>query len=242
MSVSYDFSDRVALVTGGSSGIGAEIARHYSRAGATVVVWDLAEPDTGSNFIFHQVDISDQLQVDAAMTATLEECGRLDFLSHNAGYAGPTLSVADSDPAVWERVVDVNLVGTFRVCRAAAKEMLKPGHGRIINMASLAGKEGTPNASAYSAAKAGVIGFTKSLAKELAETNIRVNSIAPAAVETAILDQMTPEFVQIMIDKSPMKRLGTVQEVARLVMWLSSDDCTFNSGAVFDLSGGRATY
>ena len=241
MSVSYDFSGRVAVVTGGSAGIGAEIAQHYTKAGAKVVVWDLASPkDKSLNYV--QVDVSDQLQVDAAMTATLEECGRLDFLSHNAGYAGPTLSVADSDPAVWEQVVDVNLVGTFRVCRAATKEMLKSGSGRIINMASLAGKEGTPYASAYSAAKAGVIGFTKSLAKELAETDIRVNSIAPAAVETGILDQMAREFVQTMIDKSPMKRLGTVEEVARLVMWLSSDDCTFNSGAVFDLSGGRATY
>ena len=161
------------------------------------------------------------------------------MLGRNGIHAVP---VVDSDPVTWARVIEVNLTGTFHLSRAVVPVMQQHGFGRIVNMASLAGKEGTPNASAYSAAKAGVIGFTKSLAKELAETGIRVNCIAPAAIKTAILDQMTPEFVQTMIDKSPMKRLGLVEEVARMVMWLSSDDCTFNSGAVFDLSGGRATY
>lgn len=241
--VTYDFSGRVAVVTGGAKGIGAEIARHYGAAGATVVVWDLSAPDSGSAAEHTvQVDVSDAAQVEAALSQTVERFGGIDFLSHNAGFAGPTVPVAEYDPAQWSRVVEVNLMGTFNVCQAAARQMLKAGSGRIINMASLAGKEGTPNASAYSAAKAGVIGFTKSLAKELAGTNIRVNCLAPAAIKTDILDQMAPEFVQIMIDKSPMKRLGLVEEAAEAVMWLSSSACTFSTGAVFDLSGGRATY
>ncbi|MCL6285591.1 SDR family oxidoreductase [Ruegeria sp. 2012CJ41-6] len=241
--VSFDFSDRVAVITGGAAGIGAEIARHYAAAGAKVAIWDMSTPDNAPDgAIACHVDISDPSQIAQAVADTRAAFGGIDFLSHNAGFAGPTLPVVDNDPATWAKVIEVNLTGTFYLAHAVVPVMQEKGFGRIINMASLAGKEGTPNASAYSAAKAGVIGFTKSLAKELALTDIRVNCIAPAAVKTAILDQMTPEFVQIMIDKSPMKRLGTVEETARLVMWLSSDDCTFNSGAVFDLSGGRATY
>ena len=240
--VAYDFSGRVALVTGGAKGIGAEIARHYHAAGASVVIWDLSAPEGDRVAHFVKVDVSDPVQVGAALRETVERFGAIDFLSHNAGFAGPTVPVADYDPAQWRRVVEVNLTGTFHVCHAVVPEMLKRGCGRIINMASLAGKEGTPNASAYSAAKAGVIGFTKSLAKELAETGIRVNCLAPAAIKTDILDQMAHQFVQIMIDKSPMKRLGLVEEAAEAVMWLSSSACTFSTGAVFDLSGGRATY
>ena len=241
--VTYDFTDRTAVITGGSAGIGAEIARHYARAGANVAIWDLRAPDDApEGAAFCEVDISQPDQIAHAVTQTCKAFGGIDFLSHNAGFAGPTLPVTDNDPAVWARVIDVNLTGTFHLAHAIVPIMQDRGFGRIINMASLAGKEGTPNASAYSAAKAGVIGFTKSLAKELAQTDIRVNCIAPAAVKTAILDQMEPEFVQIMIDKSPMKRLGHTEEVARMVMWLSSEDCTFNTGAVFDLSGGRATY
>ncbi len=241
--VSYDFSGRTAVVTGGANGIGAEIAHHYHQAGAQVAIWDLAPPTT-LEFPHHfcQVDISDLAQINAAVSDTLSAFDSIDFLSHNAGFAGATVPVTDYDPSEWEKIIDVNLTGTFRLCHAIVPVMQRTGFGRIVNMASLAGKEGTPNASAYSSAKAGVIGFTKSLAKELADTDIRVNCIAPAAVKTAILEQMTPEFVQIMIDKSPMKRLGDVDEVAELVMWLSSTACTFNSGAVFDLSGGRATY
>lgn len=241
--VSYDFSGRVAVVTGGAKGIGAEIARHYHAAGAKVAIWDLAVQGTlDIPHTFFRVDVGDMAQVKAAAAGTAAELGGIDFLSHNAGMAGPTVPVTEYDPTEWRRIVDVNLTGTFHVCHAVVPMMKQAGFGRIINMASLAGKEGTPNASAYSAAKAGVIGLTKSLAKELAETDIRVNCIAPAAIKTAILDQMTPEFVQVMIDKSPMKRLGQVEEAAELVMWLSSAACTFNSGAVFDLSGGRATY
>ncbi|KIC39035.1 3-oxoacyl-ACP reductase [Ruegeria sp. ANG-R] len=241
--VSYDFAGRVAVVTGGATGIGAEIARHYAAAGARVAIWDLSDPeDLPEGAIACGVDISQPDQIAAAVSETRAAFGGIDFLSHNAGFAGPTLPVVDSDPDTWARVIEVNLIGTFYLAHAVVPVMQEGGFGRIINMASLAGKEGTPNASAYSAAKAGVIGFTKSLAKELAQTEIRVNCIAPAAIKTAILDQMTPDFVQIMIDKSPMKRLGWVEEAARMVMWLSSEDCTFNSGAVFDLSGGRATY
>ncbi|WP_420583640.1 SDR family NAD(P)-dependent oxidoreductase [Ruegeria sp.] len=241
--VTYDFSGRTAVVTGGAAGIGAEIARHYASAGANVAIWDLSAPeDTPDGAIACKVDICRPGQIAAAVADTKAAFGGIDFLSYNAGFAGPTQPVVDSDPATWARVVDVNLTGTFYLAHAVVPVMQERGFGRIVNMASLAGKEGTPNASAYSASKAGVIGFTKSLAKELAQTDIRVNCIAPAAIKTAILDQMTPEFVQIMIDKSPMKRLGWVEEAARMVMWLSSEDCTFNSGAVFDLSGGRATY
>lgn len=241
--VSYDFSGRVAIVTGGSNGIGAEVARQYQRAGAHVQIWDLAAPvELSAPHDFHQVDVSDLAQIERATAAVMSQHGRIDFLSHNAGFAGSTLPVTDYDPDEWVKIVDVNLTGTYRLCRSIVPVMKAAGFGRVINMASLAGKEGTPNASAYSAAKAGVIGFTKSLAKELAETDVRVNCIAPAAIKTDILEQLSPEFVEIMIAKSPMKRLGLVGEAAELVMWLSSSACTFNSGAVFDLSGGRATY
>jgi len=241
--VTYDFSGCVAVVTGGANGIGAQVARHYHASGAKVVVWDLAEPEgLDIPHDYFALDISNLSAIEAVVGETVERFGGIDFLSHNAGFAGSTVTVTDYDPAEWAKIIDINLTGTFRLCHAVVPVMKAAGFGRIINMASLAGKEGTPNASAYSASKAGVIGFTKSLAKELAGTDIRVNCIAPAAVKTAILDQMTAEFVQIMIDKSPMKRLGEVDEVAEMVMWLSSTACTFNSGAVFDLSGGRATY
>ena len=241
--VRYDFAQRVAVVTGGAAGIGAEIAQHYAAAGAKVAVWDIAvPPNAADDALFCRVDVVNPEEIDAAVEETCKAFGGIDFLSHNAGLAGPTVPVTDYDPTVWANIIDVNLIGTFRLAQAVVPVMLKSGYGRIINMASLAGKEGTPNASAYSASKAGVIGFTKSLAKELAETGIRVNCIAPAAIKTALLDQMTPAFVQTMIDKSPMKRLGLTAEAAEIVMWLSSDACSFNSGAVFDLSGGRATY
>ena len=241
--VTYDFAGCTAVITGGAAGIGAEIARHYAAAGANVAIWDLSEPnDAPEGAIACKVDISQPDQIASAVAETRKAFDGIDFLSHNAGFAGPTLPVVENDPAVWARVIEVNLTGTFYLAHAIVPVMQETGFGRIVNMASLAGKEGTPNASAYSASKAGVIGFTKSLAKELAQTDIRVNCIAPAAIKTSILDQMTPDFVQIMIDKSPMKRLGWVEEAARIVMWLSSEDCTFNTGAVFDLSGGRATY
>lgn len=241
MPVAYDFQGRVAVVTGGANGIGAECVRRVAAAGAQVVVWDLARSQQ-AGIVSHLVDVAKPATIADAVAATVKQFGRIDILIHSAGYVGPTRSVADYDPAEWRRLIDVNLIGTYEVCRAVAPVMQAAGWGRIVAIASLAGKEGTPNSSAYSAAKAGVIAFTKALGKELAMTGVRVNCIAPAAVETGLLAQVTPEHLAVMVGKSPMQRLGTVAEVAEMALWLSSEACTFNSGAVFDLSGGRATY
>ena len=239
--ISYDFSGQVAIVTGGAKGIGKAIAEGLGRFGARVRVWDLEAPDS-EDHVGQVVDVTASDSIAAARDAVLSEEGRIDVLVNCAGIAGSTLPVVETDPAEWRRVVEVNLFGVYQVSRLVVPVMQKAGRGRIVNVASLAGKEGTPNASAYSAAKAGVIAFTKSLGKELAATDIRVNAIAPAAVKTAILDQMSPAHVETMIAKSPMGRLGRVEEVAALTLWLCSEVCSFNSGAVFDLSGGRATY
>lgn len=237
----YDFGGFVAVVTGGANGIGAAIAGRLRDCGATVVVWDLpaavADRDDAC-----AVDVTDRATVDAAARTTLQRHGRIDVLVNSAGWAGPTMPLDAFDPATWQRVVDINLMGTANTCRAVVPGMRTAGRGRIVNIASLAGKEGTPNASAYSAAKAGVLALTKSLGKELATSGVLVNAVAPAAVRTAMLGQMAPEHVQTMVAKSPMQRLGEPHEVAALVLWLCSGDCSFNTGAVFDLSGGRASY
>lgn len=239
--ITYDFSTRTAIVTGAAKGIGAAIAGALLGAGARVHCWDLEASDL-EQVTDHHVDVTDPTSVEAARDAVLADEGRIDILVNCAGIAGSTLPVVETDPAEWRRVVEVNLIGVYNVSRLVVPVLQQTGRGRVVNIASLAGKEGTPNASAYSAAKAGVIAFTKSLGKELALTDIRVNAIAPAAVDTAILDQMAPEHVQTMIAKSPMQRLGTVEEVANLTLWLCSEACSFNTGAIFDLSGGRATY
>lgn len=239
----YNFAGQVAIVTGASNGIGAEIAQHLQASGASVVNWDLQPTANGpAADLFCQVDVTQPATIAAALAQVQERFGRVDMLVNSAGFAGPTLPLIDYEPAMWQRIVDVNLVGVFHVCQAVAAAMRAGGYGRIVNIASLAGKEGTPNSSAYSAAKAGVLALTKALGKELAKTDVLVNAIAPAAIKTALLEQMAPEHVQTMVSKSPMARLGEVQEVAELVSWLCSPSCTFSTGAVFDLSGGRATY
>jgi 3-oxoacyl-[acyl-carrier protein] reductase len=241
MPVSYDFSRRTAVVTGGSKGIGRAIAERLLGTGARVWSWDL-EPTSDGALQHITVDVTDSGQISAALARVIGEAARIDILVNNAGFTGGTRPVEDLDPVDWRRILDVNLTGVFEVSRQVVPVMRRAGWGRIVNLASLAGKEGTPGLSAYSAAKAGVIALTKSLAKELADTEIRVNSVAPAAIATDILKQMDPRTVEIMIEKSPLKRLGTVDEVADLVLWLCSEACSFSTGAVFDLSGGRATY
>ena len=235
----YDFRGKVAAVTGGSRGMGKAIAERLANAGATVWILDI-EPCG---------DMSRQLMVDVTRPETLAraaevliaESGQLDILVHNAGMSGPTVALVDYDPEVWRRIIDINLLGTYEVCRQLVPLLLKQQRSWLVNMASLAGKEGTPNASAYSAAKAGVIALTKSLAKEHADTGLRANSLAPAAIDTELLQQMEQVHVDTMISKSPQGRLGQPEEVAEIVAWMVSDACTFNSGAVFDLSGGRST-
>ena len=239
-----DLTNRVAVVTGGAQGIGRAITERLLADGASVVIWDRdVEPLAHVKGATGQVlDVTDYAAVDAAFRQVMADRGRIDILVNNAGISGPTVRLEDYDLAAWKQVVEVDLIGVFHCCRAVAPAMRKAGYGRIVNMASLAGKEGTPNASAYSAAKAGVIALTKSLGKELAGSGVLVNCIAPAAVDTAILEQMTEAHVATMLAKSPLGRFGTVEEVAALTAWLASEECSFNTGAVFDLSGGRATY
>ncbi|HEY1858313.1 SDR family oxidoreductase [Acidocella sp.] len=236
----YDFAGRVAVVTGGRQGIGAAIAGALRAAGASVAVWDLIADD--ENGFCGEVDVTDDASVARATEATRAQFGGIDIVVNNAGFAGPTVPVEAYDPAMWRRIIDINLTGTFNVCRGVIPALRASRHGRIVNIASLAGKEGTPNASAYSAAKAGVIALTKSLGKELAGTSVLVNAIAPAAVDRPLLAQMAPAHVETMVRKSPLGRLGKPEEVAALALWLASDACSFSTGAVFDLSGGRATY
>ncbi len=225
-----DFNGRTAIVTGGAQGIGAAIVKRLKASGAQVAVWDL----DGSP----RVDVADPASIEAA----LKKLDKVDVLVNNAGIAGKNVPTVDYPIEEWERVLRVNLTIQFLCCRAVAPRMVKAGYGRIVNIASIAGKEGNPNAVAYSASKAGVISLTKSLGKELAQTGVLVNCVTPAAAKTAIFDQMTEQHISYMLSKIPMNRFVTVDEVAALVCWLASKDCYFSTGAVFDISGGRGTY
>jgi 2-dehydro-3-deoxy-L-rhamnonate dehydrogenase (NAD+) len=229
-----DFAGRTAIVTGGAQGIGAAIVERLRSSGARVEIWDL----DGSP----PVDVSEPESVDAALRAALKELGKIDVLVNNAGIAGKNVPTIDYPIEEWQRVLRINLTSQFLCCRAVAPSMVAAGYGRIVNIASIAGKEGNPNAVAYSASKAGVISLTKSLGKELARSGVLVNCVTPAAAKTAIFDQMTEEHIQYMLSKIPMNRFVNVDEVASLVCWLASADCSFSTGAVFDISGGRATY
>jgi 3-oxoacyl-[acyl-carrier protein] reductase len=229
-----DFAGRTAVVTGGAQGIGAAIVKRLQASGARVAVWDL----DGSP----RVDVSDPDSVASATKAALAALGRVDILVNNAGIAGKNAPTVDYPVEEWERVLRVNLTSQFLCSRAVAPHMVKSGYGRIVNIASVAGKEGNPNAVAYSASKAGVIALTKSLGKELAQTGVLVNCVTPAAAKTAIFDQMTESHIQYMLSKIPMNRFVNVDEIASLVCWLASEACSFSTGAVFDISGGRATY
>ncbi|KUL96792.1 3-oxoacyl-ACP reductase [Bosea sp. WAO] len=231
---------KVAVVTGGAKGIGRAVCERLAADGFVPVVWDLAQGEGGQAFV--ACDVADEAQVAAALARTESEHGAIAVLVNNAGLTGPSTTVAQTPLAQWQKVQAVNLTGTFLCSRAVAAAMAPRGYGRIVNIASLAGKEGTPTLAAYSAAKAGVIALTKAQGKELAGSGVLVNAVAPAAIETELLQQMSEETVATMIGKSPLKRLGKVEELAELVAWLASEKCSFSTGAVFDLSGGRATY
>ena len=228
------FSGRRAVVTGGASGIGEAVVKRILAEGGQAVVWDL----NGGI----KVNIADFASVENAVKETLSKMGGIDILVNSAAITGPTVPVVEFPIDGWQQVIDINVNGTFFTNKAVIPHMIAQDYGRIVNIASIAGKEGNPNASAYSASKAAVIGFTKSLAKEVAKNNISVNAVTPAAVRTPIFNQMPQTHIDFMLSKIPRGRFGTVDEVANLVCWLASDECSFSTGAVFDVSGGRATY
>jgi len=244
-----DFRNRTAVITGGAAGIGLAIAQRLAASGARLALWDrdaaaleAAKAALPSGAIAHALDVADGDAVERAASAAASALGRIDVLVCSAGITGPNVTTWDYPPDAWRKVMDVNVNGLFYCNRAVVPIMLKNDYGRIVNIASVAGKEGNPNASAYSTSKAAVIGLTKSLGKELAKTGIRVNCVTPAAVRTAIFDQMSQQHIDFMLSKIPIGRFGTVDEIAALVCWLASEDCSFSTGAVFDASGGRATY
>lgn len=244
-----DLQGKRAIVTGAGAGLGFAMAKRLAASGARVQLWDCdaaaltrAADEIGSAASAMVVDIAEPAGIASGVEDALKVMGGIDVLVNNAGISGPNQATWEYPVADWKRVIDINLTGTFLCCQAVIPHMLAQDYGRIVNIASVAGKEGNPNAPAYSASKAGVIALTKTLGKELARSGIRVNCITPAAVLTAIFDQMSKEHVQFMLSKIPMGRFGSVEEIAALVAWLCTEECSFSTGAVFDLSGGRATY
>jgi NAD(P)-dependent dehydrogenase (short-subunit alcohol dehydrogenase family) len=245
-----DLENRTAIVTGGARGIGLAIVQRLLASGATVTLWDLdgavldqaAAALKGGRVHTATVDVTDDAAIARAVTAALRDLGKIDILVNNAGVTGGNAPLWELAPEVWRRVIEVNLVAPYLVCRAVVPAMFAAGYGRIVNIASIAGKEGNPNASHYSASKAGLIGLTKSLAKELAARGVLVNAVTPAAAKTELFAQMKQEHIDYMLSKIPMSRFVEVEEIAALVAWLASEDCSFSTGAVFDISGGRAVY
>ena len=251
MSNKIDLSDRFAVVTGGAQGIGRAIVERFLDSGAAVAIWDrdraLAEKTAGelkarNRVAAMAVDVTKLAEVERAREETTAVFGRIDILVNNAGIAGPNVRTWEYPPEAWAQVMAINLDGPFHCCRALVPGMIAQNYGRIVNIASIAGKEGNPNAPAYSASKAGLIALTKSLGKELADKDIAVNAITPAAAKTAIFDQMTQEHIDYMLAKIPRGRFVLVEEIAALAAFCASADCSFTTGAVFDISGGRATY
>ena len=247
--ISFDFNNRTAIVTGGAQGFGLDIAKRFLKSGGKVIIWDIdtkmlekVEKDLNNkNLSSNIVDVSKFEEVEKCVSEIIEK-SNIDILVNNAGITGPTAPLWEYDINMWKKVVDINLMGTFNCCKAIVPNMIKNNYGRIVNVASVAGKDGNANASAYSTGKAGAIGLTKSLGKELADKNIAVNAVTPAGAKTRILDQMTKEHVQRMLSKVPRGRFLEVEEFTSLVCWLSSEENTFSTAAVFDISGGRSTY
>ena len=244
---SYDFKNQVAVVTGGANGIGVSVAERLSKSGASVKIWDLdiEAAQTAAETINAEAvecDITDWISVQNATETSINDSEKIDILVNSAGIAGPNDTVIDYDNKAWDRIISVNLTGTYYVNKAVVPHMKANGYGRIVNIASVAGKDGNPNASAYSASKAGVIALTKSLGKELADSNIAVNCVTPAAARTAIFDQMSQEHIDYMLSKIPRGRFVEVKEISSMIAWMVSAENSFTTGAVFDLSGGRSTY
>ena len=244
---SYDFKNQVAVVTGGANGIGFSVAERLSKSGASVKIWDLdiEAAQTAAETINAEAvecDITDWISVKNATETSINASEKIDILVNSAGIAGPNDTVVNYDNKAWDRIISVNLTGTYYVNKAVVPHMKANGYGRIVNIASVAGKDGNPNASAYSASKAGVIALTKSLGKELADSNIAVNCVTPAAARTAIFDQMSQEHIDYMLSKIPRGRFVEVKEISSMIAWMVSAENSFTTGAVFDLSGGRSTY
>jgi 3-oxoacyl-[acyl-carrier protein] reductase len=243
------FDGQAAIVTGGARGIGEAIARRLASEGASVMIADIDEAEAsqaagkiGERAVAQRLDVTDPASWEAAMRAGLDRWGRIDALVNNAGIAGRSAPIWELSVAEWQQVVDIDLTGVFLGCRAVIPTMIEAGSGRIVNIASIAGKEGNPNAVPYSAAKSGVIGLTKAVAKEVATRGVLVNAVAPAVIETPILEQVSDEHIRYMTSRIPMGRVGKPEEVAALVAFLCSSDLSFSTGAVYDISGGRATY